>query len=230
MASKLSALLDAIDPSRTYDESASRVDQAINRFPMAHGSVNEWRAFQELMTAFFRHLQNGILRIAPAFAGDSEMDWDGCRRLLVAVYGRNGEKAAFEMARTGNEGGLYGVLKTVAARMAEDYAKAEVRSRVGCYWELLSAPEKLAATDEYLRAWRHLLPWELTEGSAARLRMEFTKVLEEHPANSTCIYTLSSASLRQTPDLTQPTRAHAEVGEMSGLALKQKHEHCRVSC
>ena len=36
---------------------------------------------------------------------------------------RHVEKAAFEMARTGNEGGLYAVLKAIAGQLAEEYAE-----------------------------------------------------------------------------------------------------------
>ena len=48
------------------------------------------------------------------------------------------------------------------------------------YWNGLSLPEKLAAPDEYLREFAHLLPEELVDGSAARVRADFPKVLEEH--------------------------------------------------
>lgn len=49
------------------------------------------------------------------------------------------------------------------------------------YWNRLSVQEQLAAPLEYLPKYRDLLPWELTEGSAARIRGGFVKVLEQHP-------------------------------------------------
>ena len=100
---------------------------------------------------------------------------------LVRAYGSNGEKAAFEMARTGNEGGLYAVLKKMAQTMGEHYAENEVSAKVLFYWNGLTVPEKLAAADEYLGKYGHLLPSELTEGSAGRVRANLPKVLEEHP-------------------------------------------------
>jgi len=45
----------------------------------------------------------------------------------------------------------------------------------------LSVEEQLAASTEYLQKYGHLLPSELTEGSAARIRANLPKVLEEHP-------------------------------------------------
>jgi len=104
-----------------------------------------------------------------------------CSNLLDKAFGPSGSKAAFEMVRTGKEGGLYQVLKTVADLLAEKYAQNEVFARISHYWESLTLDEKLAAPDEYLSKYEHLLPPELTEGSAARLRANFPKVLEEHP-------------------------------------------------
>jgi hypothetical protein len=95
-------------------------------------------------------------------------------------YGTNGEKAAFEMVRTGSVGGLYTVLKAVASRMIDDYAGNEISGRIRYFWENLSIDEQVEATEEYLGKYGHLLPSELTEGSAARIRANFIKVLEEH--------------------------------------------------
>lgn len=85
------------------------------------------------------------------------------------------------MTRTGKEGGLYRVLKTVADQMAEEYAQNEISGRIYDYWNRLTTDEQVAATDEYINKYGHLLPAELTEGSAARLKANFPKVLEEHP-------------------------------------------------
>ena len=101
--------------------------------------------------------------------------------MLIKEYGANGEKAAFEMVRTGAEQGLYGVLKAVARRMVEDYAGNEIAARISNFWEDLSTDEKLAVSEEYLEKYGHLLPSELTSGNAARVRANFLKVLEEHP-------------------------------------------------
>lgn len=93
----------------------------------------------------------------------------------------NGEKAGFEMARTRTEGGLYGVLRRFGGIQAGQYAQAEIPARVSRFWEDLSASEKLEAEDEYLAEYGHLLPSELTDNEAARVKMDFRKVLAEHP-------------------------------------------------
>lgn len=56
---------------------------------------------------------------------DPDIDWGRCITHLLKIYGENGEKAAFEMVRTGVEGGIYAVLKRLAKQMAKEYARNE---------------------------------------------------------------------------------------------------------
>jgi hypothetical protein len=85
------------------------------------------------------------------------------------------------MARTGNEGGLYAVLKALAMRMAEQYTRNEVSAKVSFFLDSLSVDEFLAAADEYVSKYRHILPSEMTEKGAGRIKANFEKVLNEHP-------------------------------------------------
>jgi hypothetical protein len=157
------------------------VDQALNSFRVKSGIIKDWGEFQTVLTQFYRHVENVVLRIRPSWSPDRDIDWGRCCQLLVKEYGINGEKAAFEMVRKGTEQGLYGVLKAIARKMIGDYAGNEIAARIGNFWEILTTDEKLAVSQEYLNKYGHLLPYELTSGSAARVRANFLKVLEEHP-------------------------------------------------
>jgi hypothetical protein len=181
MSTKLDELLEAIDPSRTFDEVSARVDQAVNTFATGRATIENWDEYESFLADFYRHVETAVLRIGPGAPDDREFYWTRCSNLLNKAFGPSGYKAAFEMVRTGKEGGLYRVLKTVADLMAEEYAQNEISARIDDYWNRLPVDEQLAAADEYLGKYRHLLPSELTEGSAARLRANFPKVLEEHP-------------------------------------------------
>ncbi|MBC2714910.1 MAG: hypothetical protein HF978_06335 [Desulfobacteraceae bacterium] len=181
MKTKLDRLLESIDPSITLDQVSSRIDQALNSFQIDSGIIEDWEVYKDLFTNFFRHTENNILRIKSFKSANPKIEWGRCIRLLLKEYGPNGEKTAFEMVRTGNQGGLYKVLKSLSKQMIEEYAGTEIRAKIGYFWHSLSVDEKWAATDEYLTKYGHLLPSELTEGSAARIKADFTKVLEEHP-------------------------------------------------
>ena len=182
MNTKLDQLLESIDPARTLDQVSARVDQALNSFRVKSGIIKDWGEFQTVLTGFYRHVENVVLRIRPSWSPDRDIDWGRCCQLLVKEYGINGEKASFEMVRTGTEQGLYGVLKAIARRMINEYAENEIAAKISNFWEDLSTDEKLAVSQEYLNKYGHLLPPELTSGSAARVRANFLKVLEEHPS------------------------------------------------
>ena len=181
MKTKLDRLLESIDPARSLDQVSARVDEAINSFHVKSGIINDWQGFKVTLTEFYRHVENTTLRIRSGFSADPDIDWGRCCQVLMKKFGPNGEKSAFEIARTGTEQGLYGVLKAVARQMISQYAGNEITARILDFWQDLSTDEKLAVSQEYLDKYGHLLPSELTSGSAARIRANFLKVLEEHP-------------------------------------------------
>jgi len=184
MASQLDELLASIAPQRTLTETAARADEAINSFRCDRAQLTDWDEFRRLLARFMLHVEGRCLRVPHLAEGhrvDLEFHWGRCVRILMHAYGANGEKAAFEMARTGNDGGLYEVLKKVAHAVADDFAEREVSAMVAQFWDRLSAEEQHCVCDQYLSQYGHLLPSELTEGNAARVRANMPKVLQEHP-------------------------------------------------
>jgi len=182
MDTGMERLLQSIVPERTLEEVDRRVDEALNTFA-SPSQLTNWDAFRRCLVQFLSHVAGHLLRLpgrrAPHMGVDFE--WGRCCQVLMGLYGGNGEKAAFEMARTGNQGGLKAVLRRFARGRAEELAKNEVAAKVGAYWKGLSTTEKLGAADEYLGKFGHLLPSELTERSAARIRANLPRVLQEHP-------------------------------------------------
>jgi len=182
MASKLEALLAKIRPDRTIDPIGRDVDDAVNSFPDCTAQVTEWPEFEALLGRFLGHVEAHILHIPDAaFVGDVGFSWSRCINFLNRAFGSSGPKAAFEMARTGNEGGIYAVLRKVASLIAAEYVNNMIGACVWSYWNSLSVDEKLAAGEEYVAKYGHLLPGELVEGSAARIRADLPKVLQQHP-------------------------------------------------
>lgn len=179
MMTRLDYLLNSLDP-RITDATNRRVDEAMNTF-RCPVQVTRFPDFVSILTRFFLHLEASILNVAGGMP-DMGMDfhWGRCVRMLVKAYGHNGEKAAFEISRTGKEGGLYGVLKKVGQVLADEYIDNEIKARIGSYWSSLSVEGKLAAGQEYLEKFGHLLPEELTEGSAARVRANLPDALQQH--------------------------------------------------
>ena len=181
MPTPLDHLLERLDPQRVLEQVQARVDEAVNSFRLDAAQIKDWNRFKQCVMEFVRHVEGTALRLRSPVRTDPDYEWGRCVRLLMRRYGREGEKTAFELARTGNEGGLYAVLKAVAHRIAQGTAENEIAARVLDYWHSLSADQQMQASTEYLQKYGHLLPSELTEGSAARLRARLPKVLQEHP-------------------------------------------------
>ena len=179
--SKLASLLESIDPSRTIDKIASRIDQAFNSFDRPRPTTDDWNEYEEFLADFFRHLENYGRKSVPELDDPIVFYWGRCEKLLDKAFGPRGYKAAFEMASTGKDGGLYQVLKTIADQLAEEYSQNTISALVSNYYNSLTHDEKLTEPDEYIRDYGHLLPPKMTEGSAVRVRGFFPRVLEEHP-------------------------------------------------
>ena len=182
MLSKLDRLLESIHPSRTIEELNRRADDALNSFSAEAPQIESWDRFRHCLIRFLHHAESRLLRLARPCPMGLDFDWGRCCQILMRAYGPNGEKTAFEMARTGNEGGLYAVLRKMGQSMAEHFVQNEIEAKISTYWNYLSVEGKLAAADEYIAKYGHLLPSELTEGFAVRIKANFPKVLQEHPA------------------------------------------------
>ena len=181
MQTELDRLLAFIGPEITIVETFNRANEAVNTCGIDTGRIESWDEFTYCMAEFLRHLDFCILRLYKPVDISSEYYWSRCNQVLCRIYGPSGQKAAFEMARTGNESGLYGVLKAVAMQVAEDYSKNEIAGKVSAYLNSVSYDKQLDASSEYISKYGHLLPSELTEGSAARIHANFRKVLQDHP-------------------------------------------------
>jgi len=181
MTTKQDQLLQDINPGRTLDQTARRADEAINSFSVESTRVSDWDEFRAILVRFYDHVEACILQVGTMPQADLDFTWGHCLGILTKAFDRNGHKCAFELARTGNEGGLYAVLKGMARQLAEGHADNEISARICQYWNGLTVEEKMSAPDEYLRKYGHLLPSEFTEGFAGRIRANFQEVLRQHP-------------------------------------------------
>ena len=182
MRTRLDKLLDDIRPEKVIVETFNRANQAINSFPIGSAQIINLDYFKDCMGDFVRYVDSLVLRLRkPVDISPDEYWSQRAEALLRGVYGPSGVKTGFEMARTGSGGGLYKVLRAIATHAAEDYAKREIQARVNAYLDSLSVIEQLEACSEYLAKYGPLLPQEMTEKSAGRIRADFGKVLERHP-------------------------------------------------
>ncbi len=181
MQTELDKLLSSISPEKVIIPTFNRANKAIGIVHPRSALIQNLDEFKYCMAEFLRYIDRYTLRLRGSVDVSSDYYWLLCARVLREVYGSNGDKAAFEMARTGNDGGLNSVIRSIAMHVSEGYIKMEIQAKVNAYLKSLSNDQQLAASSEYLAKHGHLLPSEMTEASAGRIRAEFRKVLEKHP-------------------------------------------------
>jgi len=163
------------------DEALRVVDQGFNTAPAIPALIEDWEAYRQWLAVFYCHIECALLGIRAGRPPDIDMDVHRCCLRLNRRLGESALKAGFEIARTGNEGGMQKLLRQIAVGMAQEWVEKQIALSVTMYWAGSSAEELLRDCDSYLGGYGHLLPSELTEGSAARIRVDFRKVLRQHP-------------------------------------------------
>jgi len=181
MKTTLDRLLESIDPHKTIEQTYNRANEAIISFDYDRATVESWGEFRHCMARFLKHLDEKVLRLRKPIDIPLEEYWRYCVKPLLKIYGSSGDVTAFTIANTGNEGGLYAVLKAFAMYKAEEYTKNEISAKVNRCWEGLSANQKVKVSEEYVAKYGGIIPSELSKNGAAFLRGFFWKVLEKHP-------------------------------------------------
>lgn len=177
---KLDQLLASIHPQQTQEVVHRRADEAINGFRIRANIVTDAIVYRDILSCFVEHLDRH-LRLVPIHVDrPRDMLWQRAVEVLRKKLGPRAELAAFDMARTGAEGGLYAVLRQLALEAARQQVRKEIDQRVDCFCQRLTAAEYLAAGEEYLQKHGHLLPHEMTRGSAGRPRVNLQELLKRH--------------------------------------------------
>ena len=181
MKNRLDRLLKSIDPAKTIDATMERADEALNTFDLNSNQVGNVDSLKNILIKFFRHTENKILKIPGFSTTDTQMEWHRCYEGLKTIYGKNAIRHIYDIAKTGVNGGLYGILKKQARQMAYQYAKNEIKAKVRSMWDNLSTDEKLRFADYYIEKYKPILPPELTEAKGVVVKANFVDVLDKHP-------------------------------------------------
>lgn len=179
MRSNLVEFLEGIE--LIPDQVGRCVDQAFNTFPIPSAVLSRWGDYVACMGRFHSHLERGILGLGPETDCDVEFRFGLCVNLMRRKYGESAIQAPFEMVRTGNEGGLLEVLRTLANIMSREHADNRIGAAVSLFLDRRQPQDIVDVGKEYVTTYGHLLPSELTEGSAVRVLASLPKVLREHP-------------------------------------------------
>lgn len=179
MSTALQDLLAWIEPIPADVE--RRVDAALNEFVPPGAAINGRAAFDACLATFFRDLELVLLSARPHRPANVPFDVGRRFRLLEREYGRGGIAAAFDLARTGSEGGLRRMLTRLGQAVGREHAGNQIETVVSFYWRSRAPQELVADSADYVTLYSQILPSEMTEGGAVRLRVSFFDVLCQHP-------------------------------------------------
>jgi hypothetical protein len=180
MSTRLEKLLASIDPARTIDRVSAAVDEAFNSF-RNRNPIRTFEDYREYMSKYVQHIEQIVLGIRSNHPYDMEFFWTRYSNLVNSGGDREAWKWNYEKITTGQDGGLYKILKDVAALILDDRSKREISGRVWDFWNSLTNDEKFDTVDEFVRLVGHMLPTKYTGGNAAYLKMNFPRVLESYP-------------------------------------------------
>ena len=180
MSTRLEDLMESIDPSRTIDRVSAAVDDAFNSFQY-NNPIRSFDDYEEYMSRFVEHIESVVLNFGSNVPDNKDFWWARYSNLVSNRHGRDAWKMNYEKIITGKDGGLYKLLKDVAAMILDDRSGREISARVWGFWESLTNGEKLETVDEFLQKFGRLLPSEYTGGGGAYLKMNFPRVLEKYP-------------------------------------------------
>ena len=133
------------------------------------------------MSAFVQYIEQIVVKFKSNDPYDQEFFWARYSNLVRNGHGPDAWKMNYEKIITGKDGGLYKLLKDVAAMILDDRSGREISARVWRFWESLTNDEKLKTVDEFLQKFGRLLPSEYTGGGGAYLKANFPRVLEKYP-------------------------------------------------
>jgi DNA-binding ferritin-like protein (Dps family) len=181
--SKLDDLLNKIDPRKTIDRCDSLRDKALNSYEYSNNALRDFNQFTKAMGDFYWHVESTMMGVGKNIVMDDEMRQGFAFQALNEIYGMHGMAAAFSMAQSGVEDGLYGVLKKMGQAIAKKHLENQIGVEVAQFINELMDDFELydQCVAEYARKYARILPPEYLENDAVDLKINFRQVLENHP-------------------------------------------------
>lgn len=178
MRPQLRALLDQI--LQAHQRAERQVDERFNRLRLP-ALVSDYGEFEDLLTRVFWQLYCPELDMTSEWAVRRDFVRGLAVHHLNREYGPSASARAFEAARSGVAGGLRNVIRVLVEGVRDEFSGNSVKGMVNAYWRSATNEQLFQDARDYIAAYGHLLPSDLTEGSGAVIVANFERVLHEHP-------------------------------------------------
>jgi hypothetical protein len=178
MRAELRVLLERIVEAHQRFE--RQVDERFNRLRLP-AVVSDYQEFDDLLTRVFWQLYCPELGMKSNWAVRRDFVRGLAGNHLIREYGPSAFARAFEAARSGVNDGLRNVFRVLVDGVRDEFLGNAVKGMVNSYWRNATNEQRFQDARDYLAAYGHLLPGDLTEGSGAVILANFERVLHEHP-------------------------------------------------
>ena len=158
-----------------------RIDAALNSYKPPSAIIRDRTAFVQVIAELHHAVACHLYHTQKDWPIDVEFEYGITLLFLKQEYGRNGDLAALEIARSGEEGGIRSVLRTVAQAMGKKHAEELISLCVDSYWTGQKAHELIEDARSYVRQFASLIPAGMLESGGVRIMAEFRQVLKKHP-------------------------------------------------
>jgi len=181
--SEFNMMISRLDPSKNIEIAARLADQAFDSYDCDKAQLTSREEFEDRITVFYHRLNTYLYKTTPI--DESDLHWrlkGEAFEALRKMYGEYGFDIAFNMAKTGLDGGFYKILKDLAFHVAEEAHSTVIQSVVATFMQsVFPAEERQAAAREYVRKFGHLLPNNLVEDNGFTISLNLEEFLMNHP-------------------------------------------------
>jgi len=122
---KLSRILAKLDRDRMAEVVGNAHDMARDSFSLSSNTVDNYPQFHDVITRYYRHHYGQVFG-GGDFLEDDRAHWEVKAIIDNAYKENNGFEGAYENARTGNGGGMHGVLNAVAGGIKQEQQRQYV--------------------------------------------------------------------------------------------------------
>lgn len=177
MAQKLEKLLEKIHPSKSIDQFEKRISRALNDFNWSSNTVDSMDESEECIIEFTMLANLKLHKMEKENSNkNKKMSRWIAFDLLKKEFPRYTENSIYEIMSSGAEGGVYGIVKTLADLLYKDSAQGYINSRVNDYLKSRNMEQKFKDINEYKRMYEDILPADSSIDP-----VNFKEVLQQHP-------------------------------------------------
>ncbi|MGA2497749.1 MAG: hypothetical protein ABSH20_08410 [Tepidisphaeraceae bacterium] len=177
----LDQFLESISPQRTILDIGMKIDRALNTFPVPAQWTGNHDSFQEMVIQFLCHVDQHLAGASSRRPPMPPYDLGHCVDVFESIYGSMGIHRAYDLARTGHEGGVYRVLRDFAAALVMRAHRHTIAKPISDFLWDMTEEGRMEMARHYIARFGSYLPPEWLEHGGVPVARNLKQILQQHP-------------------------------------------------